>query len=200
LSQSRIQEIGATEYGVIETKTDANFTNQEISDFANWNFNNGGTVSGYCLGAATRGVEQLTGVDAADLGLETTSGNLNLAGKSVYDLGNSLVTTGNATNLTTSQGQETTSILNSNTAGTDNTAYLAGPAGGYHSIIITRNTGNNQFSIYDQGTGWDVKNTTQQGAQNEINSINSVHPNWGSRIWQLNKTQSVEVRYPATGN
>ncbi len=200
LSQSTIEEIGATEYGVIETTTDANFTDQEIQDFADWNATNGGSVPGHCLGTATRGVEQLTGVDAADLGLENASGNLDLAGKSVYDLGNNLETTGNATQLTTSQGQETTSIINSNTAGTDNTAYVAGPAGGYHSIIITRNTGNNQFSIYDQGTGWDVKNTTQQGAQSEINSINSNHTNWGSGIWQLNKTQRTEVRYPATGN
>ena len=138
----------------------------------------------------------LTGADA---GFRNENGNNDFSGHSVYDLGTNLENAGNATELTTQQGQETNSIVNSNTAGTDNTAYVAGPAGAYHSIIVTRNTDSNQFSIYDQG--WKgVQNTTQQGAQNTINSINNIHPNWGSRMWQLNKTEKVEVRYPATGN
>lgn len=179
LSSSTIEEIGAIEYGVLETQKDYSFTDQEIQDFSDWNATNGPTEPGACIGAATTGSEMLTGADA---GFRNENGNNDFSGHSVYDLGTNLENAGNATELTTQQGQETNSINNSNTAGTENTAYVAGPAGAYHSIIITKNIGNSQFSIYDQGTGWDVKNTTQQGAQNSINSINSIHPTWGSRI------------------
>ena len=193
LSQSSVEEIGATEYGVIETTKDYSFTDQEIKDFSDWNAANGPTESGACLGNATTGSEMLTGADA---GFRNENGNNDLAGKTLYDLGANLEQTGNATELTTSQRQETNSIVNSNTTGTENTAYIAGPAGAYHSIIITRDTDNNQFSIYDQG--WKgVQNTSKQGAQNTINEVNNIHPNWGSRVWQLNKTNRVEVKYPA---
>ena len=203
LSESTIQEIGATEYGVLETKKDYSFTDQEIQDFADWNASNGSTESGDCIGAATTGSEMLTGADAGFRNSNgqndfSSGGTVRADGRAtIYDVGINLENAGNAVEIATQQGQETNSIVNnSNTAGTSNTAYVAGPAGAYHSIITTRNSGSNQFSIYDQGTGWDVKNKTQQGAQNSINSINGIHPNWGSRMWQLNKTQKVEVRYP----
>ena len=44
--------------------------------------------------------------------------------------------------------------------------------------------------------GVDIKKETQQGAQNQIDDINGIHPNWGSRIWQIYKTKTVEVLYP----
>ncbi len=91
-------------------------------------------------------------------------------------------------------------LNNPNSQGTENTAYIAGPAGAYHSIIITHNTRTNEFSIFDQGTGWDIKNTNQQGAQQPIDYLNNLHPNWGSRMWQLHKPNQVKVLIPIEQN
>ena len=194
LSDSYAQDIGATHFGVLENQPDYSFSDTEIQDFSNWNATSGSTEPGACLGCAVTGSERLTGANA---GFRNSSGNNVLSGKTLYDVGTNLQQAGNAAELPTRQGQETTTILNNpNAVGTANTAYIAGPAGAYHSIIITNNTSTSQFSIFDQGTGWDVKNTTQQGAQNQINSINSIHPNWGSRMWQIYKTKQVEVLYP----
>ena len=194
LSNAYAEGIGATHYGVTEDQPDYSFSDQEVQDFSNWNATNGPTEPGACLGCATTGSEMLTGADG---GFRNSSGNNVLNGKTLYDLGRNLEGEGNAAELPTSQGQETTTIIkNPNAEGTANTAYLGGPAGAYHSILIIHNSSNNTFSIFDQGTGWDVKNETQQGAQSQIDDINSYHPDWGSRIWQIYKTQQTEVLYP----
>ena len=198
INNSVIEDNGYVEYGVLKEVPNYNFSNDEIESFKNWNENNSGIEPGECLGMATTGSEKLTREDA---GFRNSNGENVLAGKTVYDLGENLEKKGVATEIPTSQGQETNSIVNrSNTSNTQNTAYLAGPAGGYHSIIITRQTATNQFSIYDQGTGWDIKSATQRQAQSQINDINSHHPTWGTRLWQLNKIEIKEVRYPAINN
>ena len=52
------------------------------------------------------------------------------------------------------------------------------------------------LSIYDQGTGWAKKNTSQVEIQSEITNINDHHPTWPSRMWQLFKIIRTEVKYP----
>ena len=183
---------GYSSYSVSErevTVNNYNFSDSEIQSLADWNSANGSTINGECLACATRGSELLTNSSA---GWNSGSG-LNLIGKSVYDLGNVLVGNGVADQISLNQGEETGEIINASTSNgvTENSAFLAGPAGGYHSIIIIHNLPNSSFSIFDQGTGWDVKNETQTGAQYQINNINSVHPNWGSRIWQLFKQETT---------
>ena len=187
-------EQGYTQYGVTETVPNYSFSNQEIQNFSNWNATKGPTEPGACLGCATTGSEMLTGVDA---GFRNSSGKNVLSGKTLYDLGTNLQNAGGAVELPTQMNQETTTILNNpNAAQTENSAYILGPAGAYHSILVTRNTSGNTFSIYDQGTGWDVKNASKQGAQSQISDINSIHPTWGSRMWQLYKPTKIEVKYP----
>jgi hypothetical protein len=194
LSEILVKEIGATHYGLMDTQINYSFSDEEIQSFADWNKNMGSFEPGYCLGCAVTGSEILTDVDA---GFRNSNGQNVLGGKNLYDLGENLEKMGNATELATSQGQEIASILNNpNINDTENTAYIAGPAGAYHSIIIVHNAETNMFSIYDQGTGWDVKDVSPEDAQNTINSINSIHPTWGARIWQLQKTERKETIYP----
>ena len=207
LSTSYAQSIGATEYGVMESQNGYSFSDQEVQDFSDWNLMNGPSEPGKCIGVCTTGAEMLTGQDAGfrnsngqnDFG---SGGTVREDGRvTVYDVGINLENSGSATEIATQQGQETNSIVNnSNTSGTENTVYIAGIAGAYHSLTIVRNTSTNEFSLYDQGTIWSVQNTTQTRAQSEINSINSNHPTWGSRIWQLNKPNTVEVKYPVSEN
>ena len=191
LSTAYAQDQGYAQYGVLET--DYSFSDNEISDFADWNASDGPSEPGACLGCAVTGSEELTGADA---GFRNSSGNNVLNGANLFDLGDNLSGTGNAEELPTSQGQETETIVgSSNTTGTENTAYIAGPAGAYHSVIITRNSGSGQFSIYDQGTGWDVKDASQGTTQGQIDDINSRHSTWGSKIWQIFKSEKVEKRH-----
>jgi hypothetical protein len=200
LSDENATEQGFSKYGVMETVKDYSFTDKEISNFAEWNEKSGKTEPGHCLGCAVTGAEKLTGADA---GFRNSSGNNVLNGKSLVDLGTNLEQTGNATELPTTKGQETTTILNTPnaTSVTQNTAFLLGPAGAFHSLILTHNISNNKFSIYDQHTNWDVKNATQSGAQFQINDI-FTYPSYQttqSYLFQLNKTSKIEVTYP-TGN
>ncbi|OFY82815.1 MAG: hypothetical protein A3F72_01650 [Bacteroidetes bacterium RIFCSPLOWO2_12_FULL_35_15] len=193
MTDEHATELGYTQYGVNETVPDYSFSNAEVKDFSDWNAKKGPTEPGACLGCATTGAEKLTGGDA---GFRNSKGNNVLAGKTAYDLGANLANNGFASELPVQMDKETNAMLsNPNAAQTENSAYLAGPAGAYHSILIIHNIQAQTFSIFDQGTGWDVKNATQKGAQSQISDINSVHPNWGSRVWQLNKTKTVERRY-----
>jgi hypothetical protein len=195
LSESTAEDFGATHYGGVATEREYSFSNEQVQEFSDWNADNGPTEPGACLGCATTGSEMLTGGDG---GFRNSAGRNNLSGKNLYDLGTNLEANGNATEIITPTGQETTTILNNpNAVETENTAYILGPAGAYHSIIVIHNTSNNTFSIFDQGTGWDVKNVTQEKAQEQIDDITNRHPTWGgTRMWQLNKTEQVEVLYP----
>jgi RHS repeat-associated protein len=194
MTDEHATDLGYTQYGLNETVKDYSFSNTEVKDFASWNAQKGPTEPGACIGCAVTGAEKLTGGDA---GFRNSKGKNVLSGKTLYDVGTNMENAGNASELPTEMNQETTTILNNpNAASTENTAYILGPAGAYHSILMIHNTSGNTYSIFDQGTGWDVKNATKLGAQSQISSINSIHPTWGSRIWQLNKTSKIEVKYP----
>jgi len=183
LTKEYAQEQGYVEYGVSEEQLDNSFTDEEVQEFSDWNEESGPTEPGYCLGCAITGSEILTGADA---GFRNLSGNNVLDNSTVYDLGENLEETNNAVELNASQGQETNAALqSSNSQDIENSAFLLGPAGGYHSMIAIYNTATQEFSLYDQGTGWDVKNASQQNAQNQIDDINSINSDWGTRIWQL---------------
>ncbi len=194
LSNSSIKEFGATHYGIMENVSLYSFSNQEIQNFAQWNETQGSKEPGKCLGAAITGSEILTGANA---GFRDLKGKNVMNGKSVYDLGNNLVKAGNATEIRTSQGQEIASIKNNpNNANAENTAYIAGPGGGYHSLIIVYNVSDSNFSLYDQGTGWDVKNVSQQEAQSPLNSIDNTYPTWGTKVWQIYKSKQELILHP----
>ena len=193
-SDGYAEEQGYSEYGVGETTEDYNFTDQEITDFSNWNSTNGPSEPGACLGCATTGSEMLTGGDG---GFRNSSGNNVLTNKTVYDLGENLELGNNATEINTPIDNETQTMLdNPNAASVENAVYLLGPAGAYHSILVVQEKGTGTFSIYDQGTGWDVKGADQYDAQQEISQINSFHLDWGTRMWQLSKSTTTEVRIP----
>lgn len=191
-------DLGYTEAGVNMNVPDYSFSDDEVQSFSDWNAQSGPTEPGACIGNATTGSEILTGADA---GFRNSKGKNvfypNGVKKGLADLGANLVKSGHATALPIKQGQETSTILkNPNAQNTANTAYISGPAGAYHSLIIINNTKGKEFSIFDQGTGWDVKNENQQGAQEQIDHINSYYPKWGSLLWQIHKSKTVEKRSP----
>ena len=189
-----VKDLGATHVGVMTDRIEYSFSQAEIDNFSNWNAQQGASEPGACLGCAITGSEILTGADA---GFRNSKGRNVLSGKTLYDLGNNLASKGFATELPTSQGKETETIINNpNSVEIGYSVYTAGPAGAWHSLIITHQGKENIFSIFDQGTGWDDKNVSQQGAQTKIDAINSFHPTWGSRIWQLNKRVREEVISP----
>ena len=195
LSESTAENFGATHYFSTTSIPVYSISDADVEVFANWNEDNGDTEPGACLGCATTGCEMLTGGNG---GFRNANGRNNLSGKTVYDLGENLEAAGYATEISTPTGQETTTIINNpNSSGTENTAYVMGPAGAYHSIIVIHNTASNTFSIYDQGTGWDIKDATPEQAQAEIDSITARHPDWGgTRMWQLNQREQIDVFVP----
>ncbi len=186
------------------TVKDYNFTDTEIQALSDWNNQNGSSINGACLACATRGSEILTGTD---VGWNYGTG-LNLNGRSVYDLGQVLVDNNSATQLNTNQGSESNTISESisNTNITDNAAFLGGLSGGWHSIIVTFNTQGNNYSIFDQGTGWDgtgLNISSLQGTFDDINTSASDYTfgksdKWGARLWALYKNviQTIPAKEP----
>jgi len=202
ISNLYAEQIGATHYGVLKKTVDFSFSNEEIQQFSDWNALNGSNEPGECIGAATTGAEIQTGTDA---GFRNNNGNNDFSKNgtgingwvTLFDVGRSLEEKGVAFEFNTSNDNVINSIIsNSITQDTENTAYLVGVTGAYHSMIITRNTQSNKFSLFDQGTGWDIKNTDAFNAQIQLNDISSFHPNWNTRIWQLAKIKLEEQIIP----
>ena len=193
LSAQTAKDAGYVEYGVLEKNS--NFSDEEIRNFTDWNSQNQAFFNtkpgGHCLGAATMGAEKLTGGNAE---WKDSNGNLDLEGKHAWQLGSELEQKGYAEERPTSPLNETGTVLK-NTPPATNSVFLLGPAGAYHSIILSYNSNTQTGSIYDQGTGWDKKDQPLPNLQLQINEIDMIHEDWGSRMWQLNKV--VEKRYPA---
>lgn len=195
LSSTYAKDYGYSYYtdGEMEPGQDFSFSDEEIQSFADWNAEYGPSEEGHCLGCAITGSEKLTGADA---GYRDSQGVNQMEGTNAFDLGENLERAGVAVELPKIPlHKETDAIANNpNSKGTVNTAYVAGISAAWHTIIIVHNTKNKTFSIYDQGTNWDKKNTTQKNIQSQINEMYAF-PKHGSRIWQLFKPE-VHVKHP----
>ncbi len=191
LDSNTAKDAGYTTFGTLQTNY--SFSDSDVQRLSDWNSSIDKSYPGHCLGAAITGSELLTG---ADSGMGIGPGQL--SGLNAFDLGNNLTQAGVATPLgKVEQGKEMGFLSKSaNTSGTENTAFIAGIAEALHSIIIVKNTSTGKVSMFDQHTGWDKKNVTTEAAQTQLSEIGALLPEWRSKLWQLSKSEKIEVKQP----
>lgn len=197
MEDSYAQGLGYNFHSGTETSYSGTFTEADVQAFDDWNSTKGPKQSGACLGCATRGSEMLTGVSA---GWDNSNGNLSLAGKNVWQLGENLQLIGVAQEVTTFPGRETQDMMiTSGNTGAGYSAFVAGPGGAYHSIIVTYNSQDVLMSLYDQGY-IGSRNNSPEITQGLIDRVNNTATNlWGgapSRMWRLLKREMIPVRIP----
>jgi hypothetical protein len=213
ISESRQQELGATHFGLFVTNQVNLFSKQEINTFSAWNAQAGPEAAGKCLEMGVLGSEMLTNSFIASW--RDKNGNLELCpgcikyedaklkGRRVYSNGSPaiepglaqvLTRMGYATSVKTSPGIESSTIIrNSGNTNGMFAVFLMGPGAGSHTLITIYNSNDVMFSIYDQSTGWDVKNVNAQNMQMQIDQINALFDFGESKMWRLNKIEKKLV-------
>ena len=197
LTNEEAKNRGAVEYGVLtdqtvtETQTTNTFTNEEVEAFVAWNQT--ADLKGACIGYATRGAEMLTGESA---GWDTKSGNLNVTGKTVWDLGETMESKGAAVQISISPQDPAGAIMtNSSDVGPgENSAFIVGPGAAGHALITTYSGDTQQMSLIDQGSGWNRPSTDAAGYNGQIEKINNYTGHTQIKAWRLQKEETVTRR------
>jgi RHS repeat-associated protein len=196
LSEVYAKELGYTKYGIVETVKNPEFNKKEIKAFHDWNASEGPKTN--CLPIGVGGAELLTG---ANTGWKTKTGSFNLDSQNAWSLGENLESKGYATEIPTPVRHEVNSIIdNSGSTNNNYNVYLSGPGASRHTLIVTYNSKDILFSLYDQGTGWDKKNVTPKIAQEEFNSVTDRGLWSDTRTWQLFKLEKKEIIFNREGN
>ena len=128
-----------------------------------------------CLHYGTTYCETLTGANTT---LSLDGGGFNLANETAFTLGEELVALGvarEAMNVNTVPTDYAQDIIDDSRGlgGRNYSLYLFGGGNAYHTFVVGYDARNNDFTLFDQGTGWAGDNLAPATLNARINSINA---------------------------
>jgi hypothetical protein len=156
-------------------------------------------MDGACIAYATRGDEMLTGESA---GWDTKKGNLNVTGKHVWNLGETMESKSVAVQIEITSRNPAGDIINnsSNVGGGENSAFIVGPGGAGHALITTYSGDTQQMSLIDKALDGIVPTATPGEYNGQIEKINNRTGSSQIKAWRLQRqetvTRRVEERVP----